>query len=218
VDSDDGFMRTTLTDVLISRLRDEIRQGVLEPGSRLRQHEVAERFDTSTTPVREAFQALEREGLVVIHPHRGVIVFQPSVDDLVETYEIRIRIEALATEKAVPNMTPEDIDELAGILCSMKAAIGAPGEYGQLNARYHYAIYRPAGRPKLQKLIEALREASAAYLRFYAAITPSAEELHREHTEIYEACKARDAGRAADAVARHLQHTVDYVSAALRDV
>ena len=102
-------LRTTITDALVDALRDEIRTGEIEPGSRLRQADVAQRFQVSTTPVREAFAALEREGLLVSSPHRGVVVFKPTVEDLKETYEIRIPLEALATEKAAENMTDDDL-------------------------------------------------------------------------------------------------------------
>ncbi len=214
----DGLVRTTLTDALIERLRADIRAGVIEPGSRLRQSEVADRFNMSTTPVREAFQALEREGLLVSHAHRGVIVFKPTVDDLVETYDIRIPLEALAIKKAVPNMTAADIDELESLIEQMARAIDQSDVYSTLNARYHKALYRPAARPKLIKLIADMREASGAYLHFYAAITPGPEEAHREHVEIFEACKARDPERAAAGIEKHLHHTVDHVATALSDI
>ena len=146
-----------------------------------------------------------------------VVASASGNDDLVETVDIRIPLVALATEKAVPTMTSDGIEELAGILEEMASALGDAEEYGRLNARYHHAIYRAARRPRLLKLIEGLREESAAYLRFYAAIIPSAEQLHREHMEIFEACSAGGPQAAARTVARHLQHTVAYVSAALRD-
>jgi DNA-binding GntR family transcriptional regulator len=211
-----GSVRSTRSEAVVARLRDDIRRGLLEPGSRLRQDAIAARFGTSTTPVREAFQALQREGLVDIHPHRGAIVFRPSIDLLVEIYEIRIPLEALAVEKAVANMTSDDIEQLAITLTEMATALDNSEEYGRLNAAYHHAMYRPAGRPRLLTLIEALREESGAYLRFYAAMTPSAEQLHREHIEIFEACQGGRALDAARAVSRHLQHTVDYVSTAFR--
>jgi DNA-binding GntR family transcriptional regulator len=61
----------------------------LEPGQRLRQAEVAARFGVSTTPVREAFTALAQEGFVRQDAHRGVVVFEPSLEELTETFEIR---------------------------------------------------------------------------------------------------------------------------------
>jgi DNA-binding GntR family transcriptional regulator len=210
-------IRKTISEAVADRLRAEIRSGALAPGSRLRQADVAERFRVSTTPVREAFATLEREGLVVSAPHRGVEVFHATVKDLQETYEIRIPLETLATELAVPNMTDEDLAELAALIEQMSATRGDPVGYGRLNAAFHARIYRCAERPKLERLIADLREASAAYLRLYATIAPGPEETHAEHTAIFDACRARAPKRAAKAMTAHLQHTVDFVSKGLAE-
>jgi DNA-binding GntR family transcriptional regulator len=208
-------LRTTITDALVDQLREEIRSGRIPPGSRLRQAEVAARFSVSTTPVREAFAALEREGLLVGSPHRGVIVFQPTVEDLKETYEIRIPLEALATELAVPNMTPQDIDVLESFLKKMDNSQADGLRYSKLNTEFHAAIYRCANRPKLERLIADLREASAAYLRLWISISWNATDTQLDHTRIVEACKSRAPKRAAQQMVDHLQHTVDHISAEL---
>jgi DNA-binding GntR family transcriptional regulator len=208
-------LRTTITDGLVEALRNEIRTGRIEPGSRLRQADIAQRFQVSTTPVREAFAALEREGLLVGSPHRGVVVFKPTVEDLKETYEIRIPLEALATEKAVENMTDADLAEIKRLLDRMAEAADDRKRYSKLNLEFHSAIYRVARRPKLEKLIMELRESSAAYLRLYAAQSPNGRQTQQEHVAIYEALAARAPRRAAQAMIRHLQHTVDFVSRSL---
>jgi DNA-binding GntR family transcriptional regulator len=208
-------LRTTITDALVDALRDEIRTGQIEPGSRLRQADVAQRFQVSTTPVREAFAALEREGLLVSSPHRGVVVFKPTAEDLKETYEIRIPLEALATEKAVENMTHDDLANLKRLLDRMGEVTSDRKRYSKLNREFHAAIYRVAQRPKLEKLIMDLRDESAAYLRLYAAQSPNGQDTQREHEAIYEALVARAPKRAAQAMVKHLQHTVDFVSRSL---
>ena len=206
----------TITDALIRQLRDEIRSGEIPPGTRLRQVEVAQRFNVSTTPVREAFTALEREGLLVSTPHRGVVVFHPTVDDLHETYEIRIALESLATRLAAERIGDRDIDDLRKILERMQAAKGGSIErYGSLNDEFHARIYAAAGRPKLVKLIGDLRTSSEAYLRVYATIRPTAEQTHPDHVAIFEALEARKPAAAAAAMATHLQHTVDLVAGGL---
>lgn len=212
------MLRRTITDTLIDELREEIRSGKIKPGSRLRQLEVAERFGVSSTPVREAFAALEREGMLVSSPHRGVVVFHPTVKDLQETYDIRIPLEAVATKKAVENMTERDLDALDDLLGQMGASTTQPTQYNRLNQAFHERIYRASGRPKLEKLIADLREASAAYLRLYATLAPTAEQTQQEHTRIVEACRARDPQAAAEAVEEHLRHTVERVSEGLPDV
>jgi DNA-binding GntR family transcriptional regulator len=202
----------TITENLAGLLREEIRTGALEPGSRLRQGEIAERYNVSSTPVREAFAALEKEGLLVSFPHRGVVVFQPSIDDLSEIYEIRIPLEVLAIEKAVPNIDDVELAVLERLLGEMAASKDDSATYQQLNTDFHEQIYQAARRPKLEKLIRELRDASTAYLRLYATWSPTAHDTQLEHEAIFEAIKAQAPKRAGKALAAHLQHTVDYVS------
>lgn len=212
------LVRRTITETLIDELREEIRSGRIEPGSRLRQLEVAERFGVSSTPVREAFAALEREGLLISSPHRGVIVFHPTVEDLQETYDIRIPLEALATEKAVANMTDEDLEALGELLEQMGTSTTQPTQYNRLNQAFHQRIYSASKTPKLEKLIADLREASTAYLRLYATLSLTADHTQQEHERIAAACKARDPKAAAKAVEDHLRHTVERVSAGLPEL
>jgi DNA-binding GntR family transcriptional regulator len=204
----------TITDALIEQLRGDIRTGVIAPGTRLRQLEVAARFNVSTTPVREAFTALEREGLLVSVPHRGVVVFHPTVDDLRETYEIRISLEALATRLAVDQATDGEIEQLRKIVDQMEAAKNST-RYATLNAEFHSRIYALARRPKLEKLINDLRASAEVYLRLYATFAPGTEESHHDHVAIFDAIRRRDAEAAAAAMATHLEHTVRLVSSGL---
>src|SRR3954449_10902511 len=80
------------------RRGDAILAGEIPAGARLRHVDMTRRFGVSTTPVREAFVALQGEGLLLGDPHRGVVVFRPSRADLRENYEIRVALEALAAE------------------------------------------------------------------------------------------------------------------------
>src|SRR6185437_9554566 len=106
---------------IATALRQEIVSGQLLGGSRLPQMEIAQRFGVSTTPVREAFGLLQRDGLVQIDTNRGVTVFVPTIQDLVEHYEIRMALEMLAAEKAAERFQPEDAPPLAAILDEMFA-------------------------------------------------------------------------------------------------
>jgi DNA-binding GntR family transcriptional regulator len=205
----------TVAGAVAERLRGEIVAGGLPAGSRLRQVEIARRFGVSTTPVREALAALQREGLVRLHPQRGAVVFVPTVDDLREHYEIRAALEALAAARTAERFEPEWAAALELLLDEM--AGGPPaGRYLELNQRFHTGVYERCGRPRLVDMIAALRDASSAYLNIYrAAADFPVERLDAEHREILAACVARDPERAATAARRHLEHTVEHVASRL---
>lgn len=211
-----SHLRTTVTDAVATRLREDIRSGVIPPGSRLLQVAVAARFNVSTTPVREAFAALQREGLLVGSAHRGVTVFVPTITDFTQTYEIRIPLEALATAKGVENMTDDDIVALTTLVAQMRDSLDDPAHFRALNARFHATIYRASRRPKLTSLIAGLRDDSEAYLNFYGSPTPHARYSLEDHERILDACAKRMPALAAEAMIKHLERTVEFVSATLQ--
>ena len=84
------------SDMVTDVVRDLITDGLLSPGTPLRQRDLAEQFDVSYTPVREALRRLESEGLVVTDVHRGATVARTESQELEENYRILAALEALA--------------------------------------------------------------------------------------------------------------------------
>lgn len=204
--------KLTIAEQVAAALRHDITTGQLAAGTKLRQVEIAQRFGVSTTPVREAFGLLQSDGLVQIDTHRGVTVFLPTVQDLVEHYEIRMALEMLAVEKATELFQAQDAPPLVAILDEMHT-ISEAALYVERNHQFHLRLYSLAGRSRLLTMIEELRNASNAYLHLYAAadVPRDAQRLDMEHREILAACQAGDPVRAANAVRHHLQQTVAHV-------
>jgi DNA-binding GntR family transcriptional regulator len=200
----------TRAEAVAAELRRLIKTGELTPGERLRQADLAARFGVSTTPVREAFTALAREGLVRHDAHRGVVVFAPSLPDLRETYEMRAVLEPLATELAVACLTDSAIGELRCLVEEMRTA--SPQRYAELNQAFHRQIYDASARPRLLETIAQLREAAATYLslalhQYDPAYREAAQE---EHEAILGAVEARASRRAAALVRDHLLHSATH--------
>jgi len=208
-----SITKLTIAEQLAAALRHEIVTGQFSAGTKLRQVEIAQRFGVSTTPVREAFGLLQSEGLVQIDTHRGVTVFLPTVQDLVEHYEIRMALEMLAVEKAAEHFQAQDAPPLVAILNEMYTT-GDAARYVELNHQFHLSLYGLGGRSRLLTMIEELRNASIAYNHLYAAadVPKDAERLDREHREILAACQAGDPVRAANAVRHHIQQTIVHVT------
>jgi DNA-binding GntR family transcriptional regulator len=201
----DTLGRDTTAKMVAERLRDEIQQGALAPGTRLRQNDVAKRFGVSTTPVREAFAKLQAEGLVRIDPHRGAVVFHPSVDDVLEFYEIREALESLAVTHAIRHLGGDIVEELRRLGDEMRQAED-PREWLSLNDEFHLRLYSCAHRPRLSALIDNLRDASAPYIHMFVASRPPNERANDEHDAILEACVAGTANAARRAIRDHLRH------------
>jgi DNA-binding GntR family transcriptional regulator len=196
--------RDTTAKVVAERLRDEIQVGTLSPGTRLRQNDVARRFGVSTTPVREAFAQLQAEGLVRIDPHRGAVVFHPTVEDLKEFYEIREVLESLAVSLAIPNLDPDGVKGMNALIDKMRKTDDAR-RWMTLNDEFHLRLYERAGRPRLNGLIENLRDASTPYIHMYVAGRPPAARANEEHQAILDACLRGDRPAAEAAIRDHLR-------------
>lgn len=200
-----NLVRQTATEAVAARLRDAILRNELTPGTRLRQNDVAQRFGVSTTPVREAFAQLQVEGLVRIDPHRGAVVFHPTTDDLRECYLIREELESLAVVHAVPNLTPNVVSELSGLISKMRK-VHRHDQWVEMNDAFHLRLYEASGMPRLCAMIGNLRDASSAYIYMFVARQGPSDRTDHEHQRILDACRAGDAQRAERAVRTHLRH------------
>jgi DNA-binding GntR family transcriptional regulator len=207
----------TRAAAVVSELRRLILSGELKAGERLRQVELAERFNVSTTPVREAFTALAREGLVRHDAQRGVVVFTPTTSDVRENYEIRTALEPLATELAAKSISAEELQQLQDVVEQMRHKSGL--DYQPLNREFHRIIYAAAGRPRLLALIESLRDAFEAYIAYDATVRPDPDYMtaaHAEHEAIAEALAARAPARARKLMLEHLSRNAEHYEASIK--
>jgi DNA-binding GntR family transcriptional regulator len=206
-------MPTTRAGAVAAELRRQIQDGDLAPGARLRQVETAEQMGVSTTPVREAFAALAREGLVRQDPHRGTVVFLPSLDELNENYEIREALEPLATKFAAERITEEELAELDDLVAEMHGADAE--EQFSLNRTLHEKIYAASRRPRLATLIANLRDSGAAYLNLVRVDAVYTARSHDEHEAIVDALRKHNGKKAATLMAKHLKTSADVIAAAV---
>ncbi|GHF45317.1 DNA-binding GntR family transcriptional regulator [Deinococcus metalli] len=202
------FPRTVKT-ALVTRLRDEIVRGTFAPGERLRLEELADRFEVSTMPIREALSALESEGLVVIRPHRGAHVTSFTAAELRELYEIRAVLEQLATVRAVPHLTPADLTRLQDLVDQMEVPDDAfdVAPFSQLNMAFHQLIYDRAGMPQLAAQIRDLRVRVQHYLHKHLESTNYTMTGNVEHQRLIDLIRAGDATAAGHEMHTHILGT-----------
>src|SRR5205814_2487150 len=101
-------------------LRQAIVSSLMKPGERLNVDELAAKLGVSLTPVRSAIQQLATEGLVEILPRSGTFVASLSIQDVEETFDIRCALECLAAEKAVENVSAQDLQRMRQLLRSLR--------------------------------------------------------------------------------------------------
>jgi DNA-binding GntR family transcriptional regulator len=204
----------TVKAALAEQIRDEIIEGRLPPGKKLRLEELADHFDVSTMPVREALLELEAEGLVTITPRRGAVVTRLGADDLEDIYDIRTNLEEMAIRLSVPRITEKTLADLGHYVQEMGANFQDGVNYTKLNHQFHLAIYEASGRRHLCELIEVLRRRTQHYVHAHIGEMGRLSESREDHRAILEACQLGDADLAARIMRRHLsrvgQELVEY--------
>jgi DNA-binding GntR family transcriptional regulator len=198
-------------------LQQRILDGVLRPGERIDLDAIAHELAVSRTPVRTALRQLESEGLVTIYPHRAVMVSELSADDLEQMYAVRVHLETLAAQTAIPNMTEADIAEMRRVQHELGQVVDEanPASFAEKDRAFHLALYRAANNKFLSRLIDDLRKASLRFLTVYASVERLSTAVG-EHDEIIAAAEARDADRVVSLIQQNLERTCTVAAAFLR--
>lgn len=152
-------IRINLSDKIREALEDQIISGKLEPGSRIDEQELMDRFGVSRTPAREAIQQLTSKGLVSSLPRQGVIVSMLSLPEYVAMLEILMELEGLAARLAARRMPAAQRKqlELANEACQRAAENNNPEEYGRANRHFHEIIYDGSLNEILARELRAMR-------------------------------------------------------------
>ncbi|WP_431282202.1 GntR family transcriptional regulator [Humitalea sp. 24SJ18S-53] len=183
-----------------ARIREAIRDGVLTPGLRLTETDLAASFGVSRTPVRQAIARLEAEGLVTHEARRGLVVTRPDHQQVVELYVMREVLEAAASRLAAQHASGTEIAAMGEIIAAEPALFHDARALAEANQRFHGLLYLAAHNRYLLRSLEQL-SANMALLPSLLTISGRAEEAHAEHLAILAALRARD-GDAAEAASR----------------
>ena len=195
------------SDLVTDALRELITDRQLSPGTPLRQRDLAEQFDVSYTPVREALRRLEAEGLVARDVHRGASVARTEPEELAENYRILAALEVLAGTLAVPKISDDDIAEIEDLYQQVAACDPGDERLAELNRRFHFRIYECARSPMLLLLMRLLWRSFPAGPQ---AGRPHAESVH-QHAQLIEALKRRDQDRVAAVIREHVLGSIRYL-------
>lgn len=201
----------TAQELVLETLRTAILDGVLPPGTRLRQEDLAEAFDTSRIPVREALRVLEYEGLAESEPHRGFAVTALDADQIEEIYDLRIVLESHAVRVAIPLLTDADLTDLQDLYDAMEAATEDDVRLAK-REQFYLRLYGVTARPRLVGLIARLRQEVARSLRWKLV-----QHSPSHHQIFFEAVKNGDADLAAAELASHYRKIVALLRRFLRE-
>ncbi len=203
-------------------IREDIISGRLNPNERLKVAELAERYETSTNPVREALQQLRGEGFVVMEPNRGARVMPIDENFVRDIIEIEVLIEPALTRWFVSIANAADIVELEAIQAQIEANnFEDRVNHGLLDTKFHQFIYDRHYNRHAAELWWKHREILRAISRRFPTSLSRRNSVLKEHRDLIEAIRAQDADTAAAVVAAHVQgsgrHIIEQMGVAQRN-
>lgn len=203
--TDIGAAHQSLHGAVMDSLRQAILQGRFKPGERLTEAGLAEIFDVSRNPIREALRALEVEGFIEKHPRRGARVRLLSDEEADEIIEARAELEGINARNAAKRCNDESRPALQKLLSDGNEALerGDQDTLKQLNQQFHGMVADVGRNRYLADYIRSLRERT---LWLFAAVPGErVVATWREHAGILDAVISGDAELAALLAARHVR-------------
>ena len=195
-------------DFIVNTLRNAIIQGRYKASEPLRQDQIAKELGVSKIPLREALVQLKAEGLVTFLPQRGAIVSELSSAKVEEIYTMRMALETVAIEKAIPLIKNTDIIRAKSVLEIIETETDQ-NQWGALNWEFHSHLYRAAQMPLLMETIHHLHNNVTRYLIIYLHQLSASAKSQKEHWDLLNACRERNPAQAVDILKAHLQQASD---------
>jgi DNA-binding GntR family transcriptional regulator len=199
-----------------------IKQGILSrrysPRQSLVEGAIAKQLGVSRTPVREALRELGSEGLVEIIPHRGAFVRVLTMEELLEIFDVKIRLEGLCAARAAERSGPATAAKLFGATEAMAAAALSKDSraYRKSDEFFHASIYEGAQSRQICRIIDDLNGQWYRMREGVAAIESRMGAAVLEHREIAEAIRAGDGAGAEAAMRVHLENLRDEIQSLLQ--
>ncbi|GHV34959.1 GntR family transcriptional regulator [Synergistales bacterium] len=188
-------------------LRRKIFNREFEPGEHLPEIAIANEFQVSRTPIREAFRWLANEGLINIFPHEGASVINPSKEERRDTFEVRAYLECLAFKRAATRITPLQLCMLEEEIAKEEISFAEQNleTYLEINNSFHKIIAQASGNVALYELIANILSRTLIYLVLFESFfdfdsNPSLDE----HRELVKFLKTKDEVRGIALIKKHI--------------
>ncbi len=198
---------------IADQLAEDIRSAVYPPGSRLVQHDIAQRFQVSRIPVREALQNLAAQGLVDYNPGGGATVRDRSSREIRELYELRLLLEPSLSRHMLGGVTPRRLRSLQTLADAMDTDVELAA-WRELNFDFHCELNGLIERPYTESVLRLLLAAVQPYSLENVGALGGRAQATREHHLMVQALKNQDGDSLAALIRQHLEDAMERVATA----
>jgi DNA-binding GntR family transcriptional regulator len=193
---------------IAANLRTEILAGVIRPGQRLRQEEVAQRLGASRLPVREALRMLETEGLIENESNKGARVPRLDMHSLDVIYQMRERLEPLALAVSMPGLSRADVRRLARIQDQIENHFDV-ARFLDLDREFHLLTYSACRVDQLSSMVMRMWNSTQHYRRAFVSLSGPERQwvINAEHRLLIDAIERDDVSDAERHLCGHIRRT-----------
>jgi DNA-binding GntR family transcriptional regulator len=201
--------RQGIPEALTESLRERILNGEFKEGDALIQDVIAQEYDTSRMPVREALRQLEAAGLVAMKLHRGAVVTSLPTEQIAELFELRALLECEVLRRAIPRLTDEHLAAARAILTELEGSYKKRdvASWGHRNWEFHRSLYVAADRAQTLGILQGINLQTDRYIRLHLFLTRAIDKAEKEHRELLRLCASGDAERAVPYLKAHILST-----------
>lgn len=197
----------SLSDKITEKLREQIIYGSWEPGKIITVREIAQKYNVSTTPVRDAVNRLVQSGLLNNIPYKGYIVSHINIKELDDLFTIRILLEAAAIEMLINNITPEQLKILEK-LAPKKLTFSEDDKisFMKTNHKFHVELAKSTGNKYLEQIINDILEKMQRIL-YIDLKHIDLTSMQMEHLQLINFIKEGDAEKAKKLIIFHIEES-----------
>ena len=183
----------SISKVVAEKIREEIINGKLKPGDKLKEAFLSKQMQVSRTPIREAFRVLQSEGFLIYNPNCGVMVATLGVEDVAHLYEIRSALEQISASHAARHISKEQLQELVRINEEIKNFDSLnPQRSSNLDLQFHNLIALASQNQILIDCLAVIFMKTAMVLRFIPFKRERIAKTYMEHEDIIHALTSKD--------------------------
>ncbi|HWO78673.1 MAG TPA: GntR family transcriptional regulator [Bacillus sp. (in: firmicutes)] len=194
-------------------LREAILSRKLPPGKQIIENVISSKLNVSRTPIRSAIIQLATEGLVEIVPNKGAFVINPTLDEILQAYDLRKELEIMAVELSLNHLKESNLKEMEKIIKKEKEALYKKDmeNYVKANQHFHMALASQCGNKFLIEFIDKLINQTSIYLILFDVFFEEQSPQpygYKEHLEIIDLIRQNDRKKVKNALAKHFDNAI----------
>jgi DNA-binding GntR family transcriptional regulator len=194
-----------LRQIVYEKIKEAIVEGIIRPGERLSEVELADKLAVSRTPVREAIRQLAQTGLVTLEPRRGAFVALPTIKDASDLYDLRTHLEIIAVRLVTLNQPIEELEHWRPVFLAMTDQTDT-NHYLAEDRKFHSSLYELSGNRYLTVMLHNIADLINLCRHYSVEGIPLSTFAH-EHVAVIDAIETGDPDQAEEVLRGHLERS-----------